>query len=123
MANSRHQKKSNQVWRRRHCVSCQGTFTTIEQADLPLSLLYKKDLSHVEPFSRDKLFLSLYNSLKHRQTALSDASSLTATVIGKLLLTVKAASVDRSTIIQTATETLKHFDKAASVTYSAYHSL
>jgi transcriptional repressor NrdR len=121
VTNSRHQKKSNQVWRRRQCANCSGIFTTLEQTDLPLSLLYKKDSSHIQPFSRDKLFLSLYNSLKHRNTALNDATALTSTVIGKLLPTIKDASVERADIIQTITETLKHFDKAASVTYVAYH--
>ncbi len=119
--NSRHQKKANQVWRRRHCDSCQGIFTTLEQTDLPLSLLYRKNASSVEPFSRDKLFLAIHNSLKHRKTASNDATALTATVIAKLLPSIKTATLLRSDIIKTTSDVLKRFDKTAAISYQAFH--
>ena len=121
VTNSRHQKKPNQVWRRRLCKGCSGLFTTLEQADLLTSLLYKNSAGHVEPFRRDILFVSLYNSVRHRKTAASDATGLTATVISKLQTHIQSATIDRKNIIKVATEVLKRFDKAAAVTYQAFH--
>ncbi|MDL2341473.1 MAG: hypothetical protein QFB87_00115 [Patescibacteria group bacterium] len=72
-------------------------------------------------FSRDKLFLSLYNSLQHRPTALADASGLTDTVISKLSPQVQAGIVRPAQITQLATVALHRFDTAASVHYQAFH--
>ena len=122
VTNSRLQKKANQVWRRRQCQSCQGLFTTLEQIDLATSLLYKNGSNHVEPFQRDILFLSINDSLKHRKTASSDATALTATVMAKLFPQIKEATIQRADIIKVATEALKRFDKPAATSYQAFHS-
>ena len=121
VTNSRLQKKANWVWRRRECSKCSGVFTTLEQADLATSLLYKTKTGHFEPFSRDKLFLSIYNSLKHRKTSPSDATSLTATVMVNLSGHIKDATIQRDDIIRVTTEVLKRFDRSASTAYDAYH--
>lgn len=77
----------------------------------------------LEPFNRDKLFLSLYTSLQHRPTALTDAAAITDTVIKKLLTTAQVGLLQPSQIIQAATVTLHRFDMAASVHYQAFHKL
>lgn len=77
----------------------------------------------LQPFNRDKLFLSLYNSLQHRPTALADAAGITDTVIKKLLTTVQLGLLQPSQIIQAATVALHRFDTAASVHYQAFHKL
>jgi transcriptional regulator NrdR family protein len=74
-----------------------------------------------EPFSRDKLLLSLYKSCEHRKDALSDAASLTDTVIKKLLTQVQNGVINRTHIIQVVQVALNRFDKAASVHYTAFH--
>ncbi|HVA11002.1 MAG TPA: hypothetical protein VNG32_02430 [Candidatus Dormibacteraeota bacterium] len=78
---------------------------------------------HLEPFSRDKLFLSLYKSCEHRQTALSDARSLTETIINKLSARAIKGVLNSSDIALVAQVALNRFDKAASVHYLAFHKL
>jgi transcriptional regulator NrdR family protein len=73
------------------------------------------------PFTRDKLLLSLYESCKHRKSALSDAGALTDTIIKKLLPHAQHGRVSRTLIIQTAQVALNRFDTAASTHYTAYH--
>ncbi len=123
VSNSRAQNKTNQTWRRRKCLGCQGVFTTVEQTDLATSLIYRKDSSHTEPFQRNKLLFSIYSACGHRKNASSDATALTVTIVSKLLPKVSTATLKRSDIINVATDVLKHFDKAAAVHYTAYHPL
>ncbi len=118
--NSRLQKKLNQTWRRRHCDNCQGVFTTIEGVDWYSSLVVKK-VKALEPFQRDKLFVSVFDSLKHRKNACKDATALTATIMSKLAANIDTASLVAGKIGQVAAETLKNFDHAAYTHYTAYH--
>lgn len=120
--NSRHQKRLNHIWRRRRCGSCGNVFTTSESPELAASLVVEST-GGLEPFSRDKLFLSLYDSCRHRPTAQTDATALTSTVIAKLLTSLKDATLSRQTIITTANAVLKNFDHAANVHYTAYHPI
>lgn len=94
-------------------------FTTKEQADLESTLLVSGGT--LQPFQRDKLFISLYTSLQHRKDALRAATALTDTVLAKLLPKMSAATIAKADIIAAATETLKNFDHAAHVHYQAYH--
>lgn len=81
----------------------------------------RKPQASVEPFSRDKLLLSVYDSLRHRKTALEDAVGLYRTIVSKLLPQIEKAAVE-STVIQEVTfSVLKRFDKAAATHYRAYH--
>lgn len=119
--NSRHQKRVNQVWRRRICKNCGATFTTHETADLASALRVKNRGGKLSPLSRDKLLLSLYKSLGHRRTALSDASGLCDTILAKVAKTAQNGVIEATSIIQTATVTLNRFDTAASTHYQAFH--
>src|SRR5438067_830874 len=96
--NSRPQKRLNQTWRRRKCLNCGAIFSTQEGADYSASWTVGVAADGVNPFNRDKLFLSLYNSLKHRPSALNDASALTDTVIQKLRSEVRNGSIRAQTI-------------------------
>jgi len=75
------------------------------------------------PFSRDKLFMSIYKSCGHRPKAIGDASALVATIIQKLLIKKghHQAISTKTDIIETAQSTLDRFDKAAAMSYNAYH--
>ena len=86
------------------------------------SLVVRKS-THVTPFSRDILFTSLYDSLRHRKTAINDATALTVTVIAKLLGQIHSAEIDRDAIATETKAVLQRFDKAAAVHYAAYHPL
>jgi len=121
--NSRSQKRSNHTWRRRQCTNCKHVFTSIELPDLATSFVFLPSSGQVEPFCRDKLFLSVYNSLGHRKDALEASTSLTDTILSRLLKATDGSAIGRTKLIDAATEVLKSFDKAAAVQYSAYHPI
>lgn len=122
VTNSRHQKKTNQVWRRRQCLTCQQLFTTEERAVTETSLQVAR-LSHLEPFRREKLLISVYDSLRHRPTAVSDAAALIDTVWGKLSGHIHDQQIQRTDIVTVTYEVLRRFDKAAATSYRAFHPL
>lgn len=80
-----------------------------------------KTNNRLQPFQRDELFLSLYESLKHRKTALTDAIGLTDTIINMLCTQINNAVLDKPTIINATTQTLHKFDKIAVTHYTAFH--
>ncbi len=124
VVNSRKQRRTNAIWRRRRCTSCQTVFTTLEGIDLQSVLRVAQTPTALQPFSRDRLFISIYESCKHRPTALMDASNLTQQVITLLTgVQTQPGLIDRVTIIQTVHRVLKRFDKAAATYYAAYHLL
>lgn len=120
--NSRPQKRTNSIWRRRQCLKCKAVFTTEESPTFSGSILVNSP-SASQPFSRDQLFVSIYESCKHRKDAQTVASALTDTIIGKLLPQVSDAAIERAQIVTTASMVLGRFDKAAGVHYAAYHPL
>lgn len=123
VTNSRPQKRLNRTWRRRECVRCHAVFTTEEAVNLTGSVVVRRSVGAVEPFSRDKLFASILRSLGHRKRAVDEASALCATVIAKLLQGDAQASLSPTDIIKATADTLQRFDEAAAVQYRAYHPL
>lgn len=118
--NSRPQKRLNGVWRRRHCQDCQTIFTTTEEVDLTGSIVVRK-INAVEPFSREKLLLSVYDSLRHRQHAARDAAGLMDTILGKLYVHVHDATLERDIITEVTALVLRRFDRVAASHYCAFH--
>ena len=118
--NSSRQQRSNQVWRRRQCHDCGAIFTTTEGADHGATWLVR-DKRGLQPFSRDKLFLSLQRSCQHRRQSVEDAAALTDTIIKKLPQHLSNGAIDRQDIVNLAEVTLNRFDTAASVHYRAFH--
>jgi transcriptional regulator NrdR family protein len=123
IVNSRVQKRSHTTWRRHHCPSCGQTFSTQERVDLAASVAYIASNSSTQPFGRETLLQSLYESLKHRPRAITEALDLTDTVITKLLPQMQQGSLSRQVVIETVQKTLKNFDPVAATTYVAYHPL
>jgi transcriptional regulator NrdR family protein len=124
VVNSRHQRRNNDIWRRRKCTHCGSIFTAIESADLSGALRVAHTPQRLEPFLRDKLFVSIYDSCKHRPTALRDAGNLTQQIIARLLSTQdRPGLIHPDTIVNTSIDVLKRFDRAAATTYAAYHPL
>jgi transcriptional regulator NrdR family protein len=119
--NSRLQKRSNRVWRRRKCLKCQTTFTTEESALYEALWLVEGPLGSLKAFSRDKLLLSLYNSCQHRSKALEDSSDIADTIIKRLSGGVKDGRINASAIRQVVLVALSRFDKSASTHYLAFH--
>lgn len=121
VVNSRHQKRTNQVWRRRRCVACNAIFTTNERPDLEQALSFRRDKA-LEPFSREILLLSVYDSLKHRKTAMNDAVGLTTTIISQLNPFIADAVLERDIVVTVTGEVLNRFDPTAATIYRAFHS-
>lgn len=121
VVNSRLQKRLNQVWRRRKCLACGVVFTTNEVTDYGGSIAVRNHRGALTPFSRDKLLLSLYASLQHRKTAAQDASSLSDTVISRVLTQSQHSVIDDRNIVNTVYLVLLRFDKVAAVHYEAFH--
>lgn len=123
VTNSRHQKRLNQVWRRRHCLNCGGIFTTHEMTSYEGSWRVQDALGALHPFLRDKLLLSIHKSLEHRPASATDASGITATVISLLQHQTDHGLLETESIAITVHEVLSNFDKAAAVHYAAFHKL
>lgn len=122
--NSRPQKRLNQVWRRRACTFCDAVYTTTESIDYTKSLFVRgKTGKRLVPFERDRLFLSLYKSLGHRPTALTDAGGLAGTITAKLAPLADAGIIDITRIIETTLVALNRFDKLAAQHYGAFHKI
>jgi len=122
VVNSRPQARSNRVWRRRRCLACAAVFSTEEAVRHELAWRVRNG-KHLQPFLRDKLFLSLYESCRHRKTALSDADGLTETVIKKLQGYTANGTVSPHDIARVAQVALNRFDRAAGVQYQAFHGV
>lgn len=121
VTNSRHQKRANNVWRRRQCLGCNTVFSTIEAPDMKLSITVKKPNGGLEPFLRDQLFVSVYDSLKHRKSALADATQLTDTVLSSLYAMAESSVLERDVIVTIVTTVLERFDSTAATHYKAFH--
>jgi transcriptional regulator NrdR family protein len=119
--NSRPQKRNNQVWRRRQCVKCDLIFSTEETAQYESIWLVMDSHGTYSPFLPNKLLLSLYQSCQHRQTALSDATALTETIIQKLRPQCIDGVISSKTVAQVSQVALNRFDRPASVYYGAHH--
>jgi transcriptional repressor NrdR len=121
VVNSRSQKRSNTVWRRRFCPQCKNTFTSIE-ALKDLSFMVIDPNTSPKPFSRDNLFVSIYLSCGHRSHPINDATALTDTIVSKILLSIRDGCIAKTDLLMTAESVLKHFDPVASTSYKAYYA-
>lgn len=134
--NSRPQKRQNQIWRRRRCTACGAVFTALEALDLSTAISVAKipldglsdgrpqkhqKAADLEPFDRDQLFISLYESLRHRPGAQRDARALADTATAHIILKAKHGRTDRRTIRDIVLNTLQRFDQAAATHYAAFH--
>ncbi len=120
VVNSRTQKRLNHIWRRRKCISCLAIVTTEEQIALYSSLMVAHGKTLL-PFSRDRLFTSIYESCRHRPSNITDASALTQTVISELLGERSTGAVARDDLVKVALDVLQRFDTTAATLYKAYH--
>ena len=74
----------------------------------------------MQPFSRDKLCISLKDACTHRKTALEDASALTDTVLGQVLA-LNQPVIHVSQLCTIARQTLNRFDSISAAVYEAKH--
>lgn len=121
VTNSRHRQKSNTVWRRRKCNVCQSIFTSYESFDIGAVIKVQNSNGTSRPFSRDKLFISVYEACRHRKTALGDATGLTDTIIALVANHKTDGIIKQSDLVSGTLKVLKRFDTVASTYYKAYH--
>jgi len=69
-------------------------------------------------FSEETLMISLYEALRHRKTAVTDAAGLTQTVLQDLFKK-RLAIIPSTEIKKTAHAVLQRFDKTAAAVYKA----
>ena len=120
VTNSRLQKRSNQVWRRRQCKACRAVFTTLEATDLPTTLIVDSR-GHSEPFLPDKLYTEVLLSLQDRKDAYVAAREVTNTVIKELLKLPGRPLFNSEQISRVAGDVIKRLDRRAYLRYAAEH--
>ncbi len=72
-------------------------------------------------FSRDQLFVHVYEACRHRPHAAIEAGALVDTIIGRLLAKAHEGVVDAETITGNVIAVLNRFDTTAATIYAAYH--
>lgn len=65
VVDSRLRNEGTSIWRRRECLTCGKRFSSREKADYSYLAVIKKD-GRRQPFSREKIFLSMVKSLGKR---------------------------------------------------------
>lgn len=120
VTNSRPSAKHPEVWRRRQCKVCNNIWTTREYLDLSTTHRVFNRNSKIQAFQRDKLFLSIKDSLSHRKNSLTEASALTDTVLSRIL-TLKRGLISTSDIFVIVHGIIKRFDPTAAAVYKAKH--
>jgi len=120
VVNSRPQKRNNQVWRRRRCLSCGSVFTSTESFDLSSSLRVEHNDS-LRPFLTDLLFTEVLFALQDRKNPYIDAREVTNTVIQNLLGQPTTPIYKPPQISQAVSKVLQRLDKRAWHRYAAEH--
>lgn len=118
--NSRPQKRNNQIWRRRQCLSCGVIFTTHEGIDLS-SLLIVEIGSKPRPFLVDKLFTEVLLAMQDHKNCYETARETTNTIVAKLLKTPGKPVYDTRQISKITAQVLKRLDRHAWLRYLAEH--
>lgn len=126
VTNSRGHKKQPQVWRRRTCPECNFTFTTYENFALDELLLVKSKAGDL-PYNRNKLLVSLLDSLRPTGDDLSQTQWLILTIEEKLIGSQRLEGIwqkiESSALAAIAYETLLAYNTVAGYTYGAAHGL
>jgi len=99
-------------------------FTTRELPVLAQSVLVRRGSDKkLQPFSRDRLFLSIFEVCKHRGRAIVESGALTETIMAIVLKNLHDGVVERDLVAHTANTVLNRFDSVAAGLYAAYHPI
>ena len=118
--NSRLQKRSNQVWRRRSCLRCGALFTTHEAVQLGKSFTVAHG-KQVEPFTSDKLFTEVLLAVADQPRCYEAARELTSTIIQNLQKKATKPLFEAHQISTEAASVLKRYNRRAYLRYMAEH--
>jgi transcriptional repressor NrdR len=120
--NSRHQKRANNIWRRRRCTHCAATFTSHEAADLTQTLRVRKPGDVTEPFYRDKLFVSILKVCDTLPDPYEAAGALCDTALQTITKHVGDGVLDSGEIARSTARILKRFEPLVALRYASLHS-
>lgn len=120
VANSRHQKRHNNVWRRRKCLKCGAVWTSVERPEYATIWRVRRG-GHLLDFRPETLLISLYEALKHKKSADVDAKDICDTVLQKLA-SKHTAVLSTDLIKKTCYDILRRYDKVAAALYQATHA-
>lgn len=118
--NSRSQKRNNNVWRRRRCLSCKATFTTTEAPDLSSTLMVMSSDKYV-PFEPQMLFTEILLALQDRKNCYRESAELLKTISAKLLQLPSSPVFTTEQISQQTADVLKRFSPRAYIRYASEH--
>jgi transcriptional repressor NrdR len=122
VVNSRPQKRSNAIWRRRRCLHCRAICTTYESVDLAAALAVTDKTGVEQPFSRDKLFLSIWQACGNAPDAVATASALTETMVARLTVLARDGQLDAPSIARQTAAVLKRFQPLVALRYASMHT-
>jgi transcriptional regulator NrdR family protein len=122
VVNSRAKKKQALIWRRRHCLKCNITFTTHERPALTDNKKVYIATNQTTIFNPGQLLLSIARAFPHSpNTAKQHAYALTQTV--ENILSTQTQIITPDEIAVTTHAVLKRFDELAALQYAAMHQL
>ena len=120
-SNSRSNSDHHQTWRRHTCKRCSAVFTTRETIDMAISYRVEQVDGSIRPFSRDTLFLSVLEALKHRPSHIEDAAALTLTIISKVQ-SLRRLIIGRDELFEISASVLRRYNIGVSQIYKSRHS-
>ena len=116
---SRQVADGTQVRRRRECETCQGRFTTFENADLALPRVIKSD-GERQPFNGSKLKAGMQRALEKRPLSTEDIDALFSKIINNIRQMGERESPSR-TIGEVVMTALKNVDQVAYVRFASVY--
>lgn len=121
VTNSRLQKRSNNVWRRRKCNSCKATFTTHETPYLQNLASVQPKNGEISPFIPEKLFAEIVETLKGTKEPYAVATEITAVISHNLMKNASKGPIKAQEISLNVGQALKKFNKQAWLRYVSEH--
>jgi transcriptional repressor NrdR len=123
VVNSRSTKGGSQIWRRRKCEDCEGTFTTYEKTNLSHLKVVKKSGSR-QRYSRAKLYSGIYHSSIDRKGAdrgiMSELSEELTSQVERRIILLKKKRVHSEEIGDIVLEVLRKRSPDIFLRYLAY---
>ncbi len=122
VTNSRPHKKRASIWRRRQCLICKATFTTLETVSTDGMLSVTNSKGAISPFSISRLLISIAPLLSEQSSAPDDAYWLAITTYEKALA-IGEPQVHTNELAGIAFGAIERFDSTAALKYALDHRL
>jgi transcriptional regulator NrdR family protein len=116
--NSRYRRASRTTWRRHTCPRCQAVYTTRESVDMAVSYRVRRSDESLSSFSRDKLYVSIFQSIELRGFGHEDANELTTTVIASVQ-SAHQLIIGVENLRSLVLTVLRRFDNGSALIYAA----